>query len=588
MKQHYFVKFDPRINQLTGCHRATLILSTLEYWFQKKPDGFYKFIEACPHRLYKEGDSWTEQLDCDPKSFSTSFKKIGTKYTSRSAFENAEDKFQGKMYASFYDRYTNQTFFVRNHEVANATLSNIFPNKKKSPKIQEGSTNNPTNSAVNMPIRIGKTSRSYKEPKNTSNNLSKDKSHAEEIIKKMIELWTALVEQGRGQIDLTGKRIAFLRRAFVDKFDSCLEKWKKYCQDIASSRFLMGEIKSSFRATLDWALKFDIIQKILDGNYGIGDRNPSSMPSACESFVKNSKIEIVSEQEAIQKSTDESELVRVFRLKWLNQFGASNYRECLKDCTIAVGDDATLILRPSSRYKAKSIASYWTPTLLVGSPFTKIHVIQQEGDHVFDKWFGLEPSREGGLPKNEAVNVKFFDDLDLTDEPIAQSLPESTNSVEIEAVNEKSPEEVIDFSTEDVGGRIPITLETQILRRKLKEFLPKNQFPTWLENIEVEGVWQDGTVVVTLEDALAVGWCRSRFSNEIFQSVSSLWKDVSRLIIRQKADDRVPLSVENSPKISEPVEEKSTLEQAIQSFLSVCSPKFIGIRGTQGDCLGSV
>ena len=110
MKQNYFIKFDRRINQIIGCQRATLILSTLEYWFKKKPDGFYKFIEACSHRLYKEGDSWTEQLDCDPKSFSTSFKKIGTKYKSRSAFEAAEDKFQGKMYASFYDRYTNQTF----------------------------------------------------------------------------------------------------------------------------------------------------------------------------------------------------------------------------------------------------------------------------------------------------------------------------------------------------------------------------------------------------------------------------------------------------------------------------------------------
>ena len=62
-----------------------------------------------------------------------------------------------------------------------------------------------------------------------------------------------------------------MKQAFKDKFGSCLEKWEKYCKDIASSKFLMGEIKS-FRATLDWALKFDIIQKILEGNYGIGDR----------------------------------------------------------------------------------------------------------------------------------------------------------------------------------------------------------------------------------------------------------------------------------------------------------------------------
>jgi len=127
MKPSYFIKFDPRLNRITGCSRATLILSTLEFWFSKKPDGFYKFIEPCSHPLYKEGDSWAEELGCDRKCFARAWNKIGIKHKSRRSFEAAEDKFQGKLYASYYDRYTNRTFFIRNDELASVVLSEYFP-----------------------------------------------------------------------------------------------------------------------------------------------------------------------------------------------------------------------------------------------------------------------------------------------------------------------------------------------------------------------------------------------------------------------------------------------------------------------------
>ena len=481
-------------------------------------------------------------------------------------------------------------FFVRNHDLVDELLKKYCGDKTPNIKKEQDVSQKPFVSNGKKPFRNGHSVPSYIEPENTSNDLSKDKSHASnEIEKRMIEIWTALVGHDKEKIGLTRKRIAFLKQAFKDKFESCLEKWKKYCQDIASSRFLMGEIKSSFRATLDWALKFDIIQKILEGNYGIGDRNPSPASSACESFVKNSKIELTSEEETIQTLGNEPEHVRAFRLKWLNKFGASNYRDCLKDCTIEVGDGATLILRPSSRYNAKSIASYWTPTLLMGGPFVRVHIFQQEGDLVFDKWFGTEQSREGVSPENEGVEVKGC--LDLTAAPISQSLPETTEVVNVDAAIEKLPEEVQAFGDAESGGDIPVTPETQMLRKKLRQALPPNYFPTWLGSIEVEGISQDGKIVVTLEDSLAVGWCRSRFSKEIFQSVASLWNGVNRLVIREKEGDATQSSIENPSKKPENVEEKSTFEQAIRSLLMVANQpqtcplmKTVKTLGMQGAC----
>ena len=573
MKQDYFIKFDRRINNIIGCQRATLILSTLEYWFSKKQEGFYKFIGPCSHPLYKKEDSWTEELGCDPKSFTNSFKKIGVKYKSRTAFEKVEDKFQGKMYASYYDRYSNRVFFVRNHEEVNKFFARIYsPVDTDESQVENKKKTQPllVSSSIKNPLRNGKNYRSYKEAKNTSNDLSKDKYHAnDEIVKKMVEFWTALVEGGKGKIEITSKRTAFLKQAFKDKFDSCLEKWKKYCQDIASSRFLMGEIKSSFRATLDWALKFDIIQKIHEGNYGIGDRNPLPVMSAAGLFAKNSKIEIASEAEVIQKAMDEPLPVREFRLKWLNKFGAGNYRECLKGATLKVEEGTTLILRPSSRYNAKTIASWWVPALLDDSPFTGANIIQEENGLVFDKWFGECQTGEGSPPehKHETAGVKAPGDLNEA-ALILLPLPEIRQDMKTFAG--RSPEGVEAFEGEQPGVVAPVSAETQMLREQLRQVLPAHQFPGWLGSIEVEHIGKDGKIVVALEEPLAVEWCRLRFSQEIFQAAASLWKGVVRLVIRQKAGNTGDLSVEKIPQQSENVTQKPTWEQAIQSLLSAC------------------
>ena len=56
----YFKEF----NKITGGVHCSLFLGQLIYWADKndyKP--FYKFRQPCQHELYKEGDSWAEELD---------------------------------------------------------------------------------------------------------------------------------------------------------------------------------------------------------------------------------------------------------------------------------------------------------------------------------------------------------------------------------------------------------------------------------------------------------------------------------------------------------------------------------------------
>lgn len=549
MKQCYFIKFDPRINQLTGCQRATLILSSLEYWFTKKHDGFYKFMEPCSHKLYREGDSFVECLGVSRKSFWRSFKSIGIKYNSRTDFEDSTDKFQGKMYASYYDRYSNRIFFIRNHEIVDNLLKPyIKPKKQPSPEKASPLPQEPLIFGGKMPFGNGHNVRSYIEAKNTSFDLSKDKSHASnEIVKKMIDIWTAIVGEGREQlIELRGRIVPFLKKAFTDQFDHCLEKWKEYCKRIARSKFLMGE-KTPFKATLEWALKFDIIAKILSGDhYGIGDRSRKLTPEELEELEREreeqKKAKELEKQRSLQaieveikNNSTEPDSIKNFRTKWLHTFGEQSYREFLADSTLKVGSEETdLIIQPRERRTTIRLESHWNPEILSGLPFKRIQVYHsipsfmgKGAPIIFDRWLGEieEPQKTAQEAEEDIISTKGCD--------------ESTDAAQ--------------------------DTETTQLRASLRAHIPAKEYPAWLDDIRVQTINPDGILVVTFKDQLTSNYARIRFSEPILKAARELWGEVAGLTILTEPDD---LMAHDEDECSE-FDQKSLLQQAIQSLVGV-------------------
>lgn len=331
--------FNKKILDTTRSYILALLVNELLYWFKKYPDGFYKFIGPCKHRAYKKGGSWSEALGCTARHFSRLFDLIGTRYTSKTKFLQEKDPFKGKPFVSYYDRDTNQMYFLINYKIANAlygcdkTISKETKKTTVAPvtetcekKVQEPTHPTTSRNGQNMDDRQVPTrhlDQSYIETTTTTKELSKDNSHASlETVKKMIEIWMNTAEQGREQVVLTSRRIAFLKKAFTDKFGSSLEKWKEYCEKVASSKFLMGEIKASFRATLDWVLKFEVIQKILEGQYGIGDRRV--LPPPPDNHGLENEI----------KTSDDPEKIKQFRLKCLNDLGGHIYTAWFKNLSI--------------------------------------------------------------------------------------------------------------------------------------------------------------------------------------------------------------------------------------------------------------
>jgi hypothetical protein len=101
-----------------------------EYWFARHPNGFYKFLSSCSNKLYKEGDSWTEEMGFSEDEFRYAFSKIGVKYTSKKQLlaymEKSKDPFQGKMYLSYKDRLQGTTTYLRNHVLIDMLISELI------------------------------------------------------------------------------------------------------------------------------------------------------------------------------------------------------------------------------------------------------------------------------------------------------------------------------------------------------------------------------------------------------------------------------------------------------------------------------
>lgn len=277
----------------------------LDYWFSKKPQGFYKFLEPCKHPLYKQGDSWSEELGLSRRVFNSTFDAIGVRYKTKTEFMNAKDKFQGKFYASYHDRKKNQTFFVRNPELlqqsketsesyksslkhskseSEISKKSEFLNQKIKTEEKRGlSTSNcRSKNDTNSRSYTGNSGGTIGGEKNTSENtsssslsptsLSSTTDEKKKIANDMKNIWNEEI----GEIEvshLTSTIISRLNNSYSTIFQSSLEEWRAYCRKIASSKFLMGEKKNTnFKAKLSWAIQHETYERIQAGEFTLGDR----------------------------------------------------------------------------------------------------------------------------------------------------------------------------------------------------------------------------------------------------------------------------------------------------------------------------
>ena len=76
-KEKEVLIYRKELKHITSSVTATILLQQMIYWWQKNgKKEFYKFIEPAKHNLYRDGDSWTEELGFSKKEFQIAFKKL--------------------------------------------------------------------------------------------------------------------------------------------------------------------------------------------------------------------------------------------------------------------------------------------------------------------------------------------------------------------------------------------------------------------------------------------------------------------------------------------------------------------------------
>ena len=157
--------------------------------------------------------------------------------------------------------------------------------------------------------------------KNKSSPNSLENDVGDTLASELLCIWNTCLGDTRS---LTKRRSCYLKSAFKLKFNGCINQWKRFCETIASSDFLMGRVKSTFKASLDWVLKFDIIQRILEGDFGVKKEENWPSKILCEKSQNNT------EQEYIQTQHEPDEIKKL-RMKLLQKIGEGAYKSWFKN-----------------------------------------------------------------------------------------------------------------------------------------------------------------------------------------------------------------------------------------------------------------
>lgn len=311
----------PKIKQHFGVS-AALVLQQLHYWLSKENRSYGVIDENGYQWIRNTYEQWCDQiqvltLSTLRRAFSTLEKSniiLSQRFTEKSRYSGGN---QVKFYTINYDQleavmgdleksFINKpSRFADNNSGAGDTITETTPNDSKI--VQQHQIQNHIKNSLKQPTHLLKMNTlpaQNEQPlyitNTTSQNTSKKTSLSEAsqkldtaqhhgvdfqtiqpdkpaerdkliIVEEMLSLWNTIVEQTQNKISITPRRSQHLNAAFKQYFNSNLADWESFCCKIASSKFLMGDVKA-FKANIDWSIRFDTIQRILEGGYSFGDR----------------------------------------------------------------------------------------------------------------------------------------------------------------------------------------------------------------------------------------------------------------------------------------------------------------------------
>jgi DNA-binding GntR family transcriptional regulator len=254
------------LERVFGARKASFI-NKLNYWLNKCGRN----IEDSEAKwIYNTIKDWAEQFNWSVSTLKRIVYSLEEEGIITSKKINARKWNHTKWYSIDYNKLN--SFLSVDKELRN------YSDKKranrlaqKEPIIISNTSNNHTNRS------------SYKESGMNLNNTSDKKleeikidSNKKEIINKMLYVWNKVFECSVNPIKAYSnqKNQQTLLHLYKAAFNSDLDNWREYALKVNSSQFLMGEKKTrnNFKAVFSWLIKEETIEKIQNGEYGVGDR----------------------------------------------------------------------------------------------------------------------------------------------------------------------------------------------------------------------------------------------------------------------------------------------------------------------------
>ena len=227
--------------------------------------------------IYNPTHEWANQLNCSISTIKRLVKSLEKQGVITSKKVNAKRYNQTKWYSLNFNLLNN----ILNSQ---DTKDNAFKNKwtkrlvQNEPIIISNNRNNYTNTSSN---KIKNNYLDYKkeeikflrEEKTQKTRLTANETR---LVEQMVDLWNEVfiysLNPIKAYILKSNKKSLF--DVLNNHFEGDLAYWQNYAKMVNSSQFLMGEkeTKKNFKATFSWLIKPETIEKIMNNEYGVGDR----------------------------------------------------------------------------------------------------------------------------------------------------------------------------------------------------------------------------------------------------------------------------------------------------------------------------
>lgn len=312
MKHTKVIIYNPKLREYVGSINAALLVASLEQCFSEMGQGFNKFLEPCGHEKYVPGESWIEALHMTTTEFRTAFKYIGVVYKSKKEYNLSRDKFQGKMYLSYYDRLSKLTYYMRNDDLVDRVLDEVEDQttvehtevikaelvedrkavvETRNQEFQDGIIDYKTkiNTNTNTKRQIKTQSKSdtcnpdieqslFKTGEASRGDLPGDTPYIQDSsdndskqdkdfvpFEKIKELFNQICQSHDPILEWSMTQKQKIKMLW-DRYDQALEVFEKAFQKLEASDFLSGRIKA-WKAQLDWLFKPGHFSDVLANKY---------------------------------------------------------------------------------------------------------------------------------------------------------------------------------------------------------------------------------------------------------------------------------------------------------------------------------